>query len=130
MFQKFLDNLENFFVSLVELQAFRNSNIYNDFLKRWNVSIYFGLRYQAIIRVLEKSFENTFSFQGSPESNDKATFCFPQTTILWNQLKECWSPEIFIPALTDSFCKLSLQLISRYCSWIQHGIDIFNSVSF
>lgn len=105
--------------------------IYNDFLKRWNVSIYFGLRYQAIIRVSEKSFEDSFLFQGSPSSNHLPVFSFPQTTILWEQLKQCWSPEIFVPALTDSFFKLSLQLISRYVSWILFGIEnLPKSVSF
>jgi len=117
-----LDKLEGLFVSRIELTNFRNSIVYNDFQKRWNGSIYFGLRFQSIARTLEKALNEKLEMKSS---SGTPKFSFYQTIILWNQLEKCWSPKIFINSLTDSFFRLSLQLVSRYATYITKGIEEF-----
>merc|ERR1712137_100640 len=113
--ERFLNRFEEFFATSKEVQAFRASAVYIDFQKRWNVSIYFGLRYQAIAKTLEKSLQQAAKVNHPPT---QAGFLLTQSQVLWDQLHECWNPEIFLPALTDSFFKLTLQLVTRYAHWI------------
>ena len=112
--QQFLDNFEALFHSPSEVERFRSSASYIDFQKRWNVTIYFGLRYQTIAKAMEKAVQ-----QAPVLALESDGFVFLQSQILWGQLKECWTPEIFLPALTDSFFKLSLQLIARFSAWVK-----------
>jgi len=72
---------------------------------------------------MEKSCREITSYQG-PSDIANIRFSFPQANVLWEQLKNCWAREIFIPALTDSFFKLSLQLIARYSSWVIAGLNV------
>lgn len=48
----------------------------------------------------------------------KDGFTLAETTKCWSSLQECWSDGIYIEALAHKFWKLSLQLISRYATWI------------
>jgi len=45
------------------------------------------------------------------------------TQVLWECLQMCWSPEVFLLPLSDKFLKLSLQLLSRYLSWVERCIE-------
>ena len=53
---KFIDQFESLFTTYNELHYFRNHSSYKDFLKKWNLDIYFPLRFQDIASKLDNSF--------------------------------------------------------------------------
>lgn len=67
--------------------------------------MYFAGRYEGSLKSIP-----------TVESHDG--FTLVETYKCWCSLQECWSDGIYIEALTHKFWKLSLQLISRYATWI------------
>ena len=118
---KFLDNLEKSCRSYNDLQNIRNLQLYKDFLKKWNLSIYFPLRFQEIGNKLETSFVVTPQAPNTITSNEE--FVIYSSKVLWETLYLCWENGIYLASLAHRFLKLSLQLIMRYKHWIQSSLS-------
>ena len=41
---------------------------------------------------------------------------------LWTEVRHCWRSDVYLAALSHRFWKLSLQLLSRYCFWLDDVI--------
>jgi len=94
--------------------------MYQEFVKRWNLTIYFQLRFQEIAGQLESSLNNTVQITNTSQSSEFVLSC---SATLWDCLLQCWSQEIYLSSLGHRFFRLSMQLITRYNNWIQSGID-------
>ncbi|KAG8213973.1 oligomeric golgi complex component, COG2-domain-containing protein [Butyriboletus roseoflavus] len=116
--QAFIRALEFIAPSTKSVQAMRSHSVFASFNKRWQLPIYFQLRWKEIVGKVEDSLSTThidpnFSNLGHP------VFLTPQAESVWSALGSCWSAEIFIPALAHRFWKLTLQLLSRYKIWLE-----------
>ncbi|KAJ0173795.1 hypothetical protein K1T71_010944 [Dendrolimus kikuchii] len=108
---QFIKKLELFFTSDDMVKMLRETIEYKSFKKRWNLPVYFQIRFQEIAGNYEAS------LQKSPTLEANDGFVLRETHRCWKALQECWSDGIYIEALAHKFWKLSLQLISRYSTW-------------
>ncbi|ESK97090.1 conserved oligomeric golgi complex subunit 2-like [Moniliophthora roreri MCA 2997] len=115
--QAFIRSIEFLAPSLHSIENMRRHPIYTAFEKRWQLPVYFQLRWKEIVGKVEESF-----ISGQIEYNDKSAsspFKTVQASDLWIAMTACWSAEVFIPELSHRLWKLTLQLLSRYKTWLQ-----------
>ncbi|GFS46001.1 conserved oligomeric Golgi complex subunit 2 [Nephila pilipes] len=111
---RFLDQFEH----LCEVQSsvikFRKLSSYKEFIQKFNLDVYFQIRFQEIAGKFELDlFEDGFA-----KSNDKSLpYMLKATVSLWYCLNLCWSDTVFLPFLRNDFWKLTMQLLSRYNIW-------------
>lgn len=125
--QRYTESLE--FISKLEekcnnskiLTQFKQHPLYLQFLKKWNLPVYFQIRFQEIAGAVEQvmchpaaptSIKNNIT-----TTLDNDTFSLYATEITWQCLLRTWSNEIFLPQLLSQFWKLNLQICSRYRTW-------------
>nr|PNR36513.1 hypothetical protein PHYPA_022364 [Physcomitrium patens] len=121
---KFLNFLEGFCRSKNEVGSFRASVAYTDFLKQWNLQIYFTLRFQEIAQSLDNSLAGPSATQKDPSKaeENKLGLALSSSITLWECLQRCWQDDVYIDAISDKFLRLSLQLLSRYGTWLAVGL--------
>ncbi|KAH0827904.1 oligomeric golgi complex component, COG2-domain-containing protein [Lanmaoa asiatica] len=107
--------------STKSVQAMRSHPVFASFNKRWQLPIYFQLRWKDIVGKVEDSLSNTvispnFTNFGHP------VFLMLQAESVWAAISSCWSAEIFIPDLAHRFWRLTLQLLSRYKIWLETAL--------
>ncbi|KAI4343623.1 hypothetical protein L6164_010954 [Bauhinia variegata] len=78
---------------------FRSDAIYAEFMKQWNIGVYFSLRFQEIAGALD-SVLTTSSL--NPVQNSET--------------------DVLVLSCSDKFLRLSLQLLSRYSNWLSSGL--------
>ncbi|KAF9227314.1 COG complex component [Gyrodon lividus] len=108
--QAFIRALEFIAPSIESVQAMRSHPVFTMFNRRWQLPIYFQLRWKDIISKLEDCLITT---QG------RSAFLTPQAESIWAAVGSCWSAEVFIPDLAYRFWRLTLQLLSRYKTWLE-----------
>ncbi|CAG9565223.1 unnamed protein product [Danaus chrysippus] len=94
----FIKKIEEYCSTKEMIKLLHETPEYKSFLRRWNLPVYFQIRFQEVAE------------------NDG--FILLETYNCWKALQDCWSDGIYIEALSHKFWKLSLQLISRYATWI------------
>ncbi|KAL5684351.1 hypothetical protein ACJX0J_010736, partial [Zea mays] len=118
----FLDFLEGYCFSKSAVTKLRYEPAYTDFMRQWNVGVYFSLRFQEIAGGLDSTLTNTFSPTGLNEAQQKPLL-LKQSIKLLESLDSCWSDEVLVFSHCDKFLRLSLQLISRYTTWLSCGLS-------
>ncbi|KAJ6760898.1 hypothetical protein OIU79_025694 [Salix purpurea] len=105
---------------------FRAEAIYNEFMKQWNVGVYFSLRFQEIAGALDSALAATSlipvhnSHSGHQNSQD---LTLRQSVTLLESLRSCWREDVLIFSCADKFLRLTLQLLSRFSNWLSSGLD-------
>ncbi|XP_054154324.1 conserved oligomeric Golgi complex subunit 2-like [Oppia nitens] len=93
-------------------------NHYKELMNKFNVEVYYHIRYQQMATKFELSLEDK-AFKLNPMQN--SSFKYLSTQTLYECLTTSWSKEnIYISVLFPSFWKLTIQLISRYTYWLQN----------
>ncbi|EKM80999.1 hypothetical protein AGABI1DRAFT_36770 [Agaricus bisporus var. burnettii JB137-S8] len=115
--QNFLRCLELYAPSVRAVHAMREHELYREFEKRWQLPVYFQLRWKEIVADVEVVFTD-LRLEPSSVIKGVPVFLLAQTKALWKAVAACWSPEILIPELSHRFWRLTLQLLSRYGSWL------------
>ncbi|XP_018428885.1 PREDICTED: conserved oligomeric Golgi complex subunit 2, partial [Nanorana parkeri] len=110
----FLRNFERQCGSQASVKRLRAHASYHSFNNRWNLPVYFQIRFKEIAGRLESALVSPLQ-----EVSDGDTFCLQASSILWTCLNTCWSDETCTPLLAHRFWKLTLQLLSRYCVFIK-----------
>ncbi|EAU91231.2 hypothetical protein CC1G_06866 [Coprinopsis cinerea okayama7 len=105
--QAFIRSLELLAPSMKAVEELRSHESYRIFERRWQLPVYFQLRWKEIIGKLEESLavqklEPTYSKEISP-------FVTPQAAAAWISISACWSAQVFIPELCSRFWRLTLQ---------------------
>ncbi|KPJ01490.1 Conserved oligomeric Golgi complex subunit 2 [Papilio xuthus] len=108
---QFVRKLEEYCIAEGTVQLLHDTLEYKSFQKRWNLPVYFQIRFQEIAGGFESSLKK------SPTVENKDAFIHKETLKCWVSLHNCWSDGIYIEALAHKFWKLSLQLLARYASW-------------
>ncbi len=109
-----------------QVEQLRASASYSAWLKKWNLPVYFSLRFQDIGAALESKLAAP-SLQPAPPPAAAGGAAQPalqwaQSAAVWAGLQRCASPDIFLPQLADKFVRLALQLLARYAHWITAGM--------
>ncbi|KAF8630630.1 hypothetical protein AX15_002781 [Amanita polypyramis BW_CC] len=118
----FIRSLEYLAPSGDAVHAMRSHPTYEKVQRRWQLPVYFQLRWKEIIGKLEESLSLT-PFDTS-SANITPPFATAQCTAVWIAISACWSEEIYIPDLCHKFWRLTLQILSRYNSWIDTVIRL------
>lgn len=93
---------------------FRSHESVVEFKEKWNVDVYFQLRFSQLSSALEKAFGVKREEQNPDLSLSGVHFLFANSKALWSAMQECWAPNVFLQPLVPSFSKLCMQLLSFY----------------
>lgn len=110
----FLRKFERQCGSQASVKRLRAHPSYHSFNNRWNLPVYFQIRFKEIAGSLESAL--LFHLE---EASAESAYCLRATSVLWMCLNACWSDQIYLPLLAHRFWKLTLQLLSRYCIFIK-----------
>ncbi|CAO3646141.1 unnamed protein product [Cunninghamella blakesleeana] len=122
----FMAGLENLFTSKKSLLYFRNHPSYNEFMKRWQLPVYFQLRFREIISVVEGLLNDpikSVALDSTLKENDDTSLLLPGTITISQAFDKCWADNVFLFVLSDKFWKLTLQLLRRYNIWTTNVIE-------
>jgi hypothetical protein len=116
----FISALEFLAPSVQSVNAMREHATFIAFEKRWQLPVYFQLRWKDIITQVEDSVSSS-----SPIAlKEKDGFMAAQTLAVFTAIKTCWSPKVYINELGFRFWRLTLQLLSRYKSWVDSAVTV------
>lgn len=79
----------------------RHSPSYTSFERRWQLPVYFQLRWKEIV----STFESALASPGAAGERS-----LPQSAAAWRAIQTCWDEEVYIPELASRFWRLSLQV--------------------
>ncbi|XP_020316591.1 conserved oligomeric Golgi complex subunit 2 isoform X2 [Oncorhynchus kisutch] len=99
--------------SQASVRRLRAHASYQSFHNKWNLPVYFQLRYKEIAACLENAI--TDGIETAPAGS---CYHLLVSQVLWNSLVRCWAEKVYLPPLSHRFWKLTLQLISRYSKFL------------
>ncbi|CAF4174023.1 unnamed protein product, partial [Rotaria sp. Silwood2] len=112
---KFLEQLKSILSKLSE-QNLKKSKIYSEFSSRWDLVVYYQIRFQEISNLIENIIVNQ-PFQLNEQKN--SLFKTIITLTIFQSIDHCWKTNIFLEPLSHRFWKLTLQCIVRFRIWIE-----------
>ncbi|EJT49997.1 hypothetical protein A1Q1_00838 [Trichosporon asahii var. asahii CBS 2479] len=115
---QFLTHFESYAPSIDAVIAVRESPEYSAFERRWQLPVYFQLRWKEIVTAFDSALNSTTGTATSP-------WHLPQSQAAWTAFQRCWARDIFLPELTHRFWRLSLQIVSRYGLWLSNQLINF-----
>ncbi|KAJ3724542.1 oligomeric golgi complex component, COG2-domain-containing protein [Lentinula raphanica] len=120
--QAFIRSLEFLASSAQAVRSMRAHPVYAMFEKRWQLPVYFQMRWKEIVNKVEEALVLPAEPSGK-SSTSTDSLLTPQATAIWIALTACWSAEIYIPELSHRFWRLTLQLLSRYRVWLNEVVQ-------
>ncbi|GAA98396.1 hypothetical protein E5Q_05082 [Mixia osmundae IAM 14324] len=120
----FIDRIENLCPSSTYLDRLRNHPSMLRFSKRWQLPVYFQLRFREVVGRAEEVLESKdhTPFKTSANRN----FMLPATEAIHRAIWTLWQPEIYLAELGHRFWSVTLQLLARYRSWIDAILPRYN----
>ncbi|XP_017319955.1 conserved oligomeric Golgi complex subunit 2 [Ictalurus punctatus] len=99
--------------SQASVKRLRAHPSYQSFHNKWNLPVYFQLRYKEIAGYLENA-----TADGLKAAPAGSHYRLQVTEVLWSCVCRCWAERIYLPPLAHRFWKLTLQLLSRYATFL------------
>ncbi|XP_009952277.1 PREDICTED: conserved oligomeric Golgi complex subunit 2-like [Leptosomus discolor] len=99
--------------SQASVKRLRSHPSYHSFNNKWNLPVYFQIRFREIAGALEEALSDTLE-----EAPAGSSYCLLATHMVWMSLLKCWSDQMFLPLLAHRLWKLSLQILARYSVFI------------
>ncbi|KAH8991106.1 COG complex component [Lactarius hatsudake] len=126
--QAFIRSLQYLAPSVRAIRVMVTHPTFLSFERRWQLPVYFQLRWKDIVTRLE----DTLSVSKlEPESTLKKAeitpFVMSSTAAVWSAMATCWDRNVFVPQLAHRFWKLMLQILSRYRTWIENSLPAYLS---
>ncbi|KAI8993989.1 COG complex component [Trametes punicea] len=118
--QAFIRALEFLAPSIESVEAMRNHIVFSAFERRWQLPVYFQLRWKEIVARLEEVLATTKLERTA--SKALVPFVTAQAAAVFDAIRTCWSAEVFIPELSSRFWRFTLQIISRYRTWLDKSL--------
>ncbi|KAF3542839.1 hypothetical protein DY000_02000775 [Brassica cretica] len=122
----FLAYLEGYCPSRSAVTKFRAEAICIEFMKQWNVGVYFSLRFQEIAGGLDSALTSAslvFIPDSDSDKRSSPVLMLGQSVTLLESLRSCWKEDILVFSAADNFLRLALQLLSGYCNWVSSAVD-------
>ncbi|KAG2055478.1 COG complex component [Suillus hirtellus] len=121
--QAFLRSLEFLAPSTHSVQNMRSHPIFTAFQRRWQLDVYFQLRWKEVIPKLEEALSSRILDPEAPNfTPGRNMFVTAQAADVFTAIASCWSAEVYIPDLAHRFWKFTLQLLSRYREWLESSL--------
>ncbi|KAG9129415.1 hypothetical protein Leryth_018479 [Lithospermum erythrorhizon] len=120
---EFLTHLEGYCPSRSAVARFRAEDVYIEFMRQWNVGVYFKLRFQEIAGALDSALvvATLEPILNTPSDNTQGLI-LQQSLSLMQCLRSCWKDDILVVSCSDKFLRLTLQLLARYSNWLSTGL--------
>lgn len=112
----FMKKLEYYCGVEGDIKKFHSHPQYQSFINKWNLPIYFQIRFQEIGGPVEFILGGDKKLVFSEASDAILRLAASET--VWKSLTKCWSEGIFLKQLTHKFWKLNLLILARYNVWI------------
>ena len=104
----FLQQIEATLTSSSARDAFEVSPHYATFVGKWNLAVYFQIRFHEIATPVEDACQDFFA------TSDSSMGCHLNATeVVLEAARKCWDPDIYIQILMPKFWKLTLQIVAR-----------------
>ncbi|XP_053981638.1 conserved oligomeric Golgi complex subunit 2 isoform X1 [Hylaeus volcanicus] len=119
---EFLEKFESECVTPDSLAVLKENKQYKKFLKKWNLPVYFQIRFQEIAGVIETVLTKPISpasIKGTLDFLNQNEFSLHATYVVWDNLQKIWSDDVYLYQLFHRFWKFSLQICARYQTWAQ-----------
>ncbi|KAJ6499941.1 COG complex component [Mycena vitilis] len=116
----FIRSLEFLAPSAHSVEVMRSHHVYSAFERRWQLPVYFQMRWKEIVGKVEDALSTPRVELSS--TTDRHSFATTQATAVWVAISACWSAEVFISELSHRFWRLTLQLLSRYKTWLSNSL--------
>ncbi|XP_060895964.1 conserved oligomeric Golgi complex subunit 2 [Labrus mixtus] len=111
---EFVRRFERQCSSQASVKRLRVHPSYTSFHNKWNLPVYFQLRYKEIAGSLENAVSD--GLEAAPAGS--STYHLQVSEVLWSCLVRCWSDKIYLSPLAHRFWKLTLQLYARYAEFL------------
>ncbi|GAA6031739.1 hypothetical protein JCM8097_001962 [Rhodosporidiobolus ruineniae] len=115
----FVARIESLTPSIAHLEALRASPTYVALFKRFQLPVYFQLRLKDAVSSIERAFD-VGSASGGGGGGDG--FVMSESEAVYKALRRCWEEEVWLEELTARFWRLSLQILSRYRTWLNDQV--------
>ncbi|TCD60067.1 hypothetical protein EIP91_010785 [Steccherinum ochraceum] len=125
--QAFIRALEFLAPSETAIEVMRSHPVYSSFDRRWQLPVYFQLRWKEIVTKLEEVLVLTKLERNATKAN--APFVTTQGAAVWDAVATCWSAQVYIPELGFRFWRLNLQILSRYKTWLDASLPALDASS-
>ncbi|XP_030627703.1 conserved oligomeric Golgi complex subunit 2 [Chanos chanos] len=99
--------------SQASVKRLRAHPAYQSFHNKWNLPVYFQLRYKEIAGSLEGAIAD--GLEAAPAGS---LYHLQVSQVLWSCVCRSWAERIYLPPLAHRFWKLTLQLFSRYTKFL------------
>jgi hypothetical protein len=123
----FISGLEYLAPDLQSVKAMRTHPIYATFERRWQLPVYFQLRWREIVTDLEAALGDgkfrpslgacirimSFKELANDPSDYDSSGGSAHASAVVSSIAKCWSSDVFIPELGHRFWKLTLQVCSK-----------------
>jgi conserved oligomeric Golgi complex subunit 2 len=120
------------------------------FERRWQLPVYFQLRWKEIVTRLEDVLStNKLELESGPKKGLSVRWCLKVWTVVlmtimltriadtkpfmmsssaavWSAITTCWDRNVYVPQLAHRFWKLTLQILSRFRTWIESSLPPFS----
>ncbi|KAI8971128.1 hypothetical protein BDB01DRAFT_518017 [Pilobolus umbonatus] len=113
----FINEIEKLCYSRRSVLYLRNHPSYSEFMKRWQLLVYFQLRFREIVAPVEEILNNrTESIAIKDDISQE--LILPGSQTIYRAIKQCWSDNVYVYGLCHRLWNLTLQLMKRYHGWI------------
>ncbi|CCL98683.1 uncharacterized protein FIBRA_00685 [Fibroporia radiculosa] len=123
--QAFIRSLEFLAPSVHSVEVMRAHPVFATFERRWQLPVYFQLRWKEIVTKLEDALSVTILERSTNKM--LGPFVTVQAAAVWEAINTCWSAQVFIPELGHRYWKFTLQLLSRYKTWLDASLPQFEA---
>ncbi|GAA6050782.1 hypothetical protein JCM3770_001642 [Rhodotorula araucariae] len=114
---EFLSRLESLCPTLLRLHALREHTAYTSLLKRFQLPVYFQLRLKDAVTSIERAFD-----VGSASGGGSDGWVMSESEAVFRALRRCWDDEVWLEELSGRFWRLTLQIVSRYRTWLNDNV--------
>uniref|UniRef100_A0A8C3AQH2 Conserved oligomeric Golgi complex subunit 2 n=1 Tax=Cyclopterus lumpus TaxID=8103 RepID=A0A8C3AQH2_CYCLU len=111
---EFVRRFERQCSSQASVKRLRVHPSYTSFNNKWNLPVYFQLRYKEIAGSLENAISD--GLEAAPAGS---VYNLQVSEVLWSCLMRCWSDKVYLSPLAHRFWKLTLQLYARYAKFLE-----------
>ncbi|KAG9087523.1 hypothetical protein FRC06_002496 [Ceratobasidium sp. 370] len=101
--------------------ALRAHPLTTTFSRRWQLPVYFQLRWKDIVGKCENVLGGS--------TGEKGEFTTIEANAIYAAIQTCWSTQVYVPELGHRFWRLTLQLLSRYRTWINATLPLKDTPS-
>uniref|UniRef100_A0A669B9J2 Conserved oligomeric Golgi complex subunit 2 n=1 Tax=Oreochromis niloticus TaxID=8128 RepID=A0A669B9J2_ORENI len=113
---EFVQRFERQCSSQASVKRLRGHPSYTSFQNKWNLPVYFQLRYKETAGRLENAISD-----GLVAAPAGSAYHLQVSEVLWSCLVRCWSDNVYLSPLAHRFWKLTLQLYSRYAKFLDES---------